>query len=116
MGDYRVSDLLISENLNLIVCAHEDFEPINKVGMIWNLIEVETFGVLTFWSFNQANPSETKLLTKLNFEQRISKLLQDKYSTVFIVCTDDGEIQIIPKEAALEKKALLNSVRSFSII
>ena len=84
----------------------------NKVGMIWNLIEVETFGVLTFWSFNPAKPGETKQIAKLDFEQRISKLLQDKHSTVFIVCTDDGELQIIPKEAINEKRELLNNVKS----
>ncbi len=112
MGEFRISDILICENLGIIVCAHEDYEPINKVGMIWNLIEVETFGVLTFWSFNQAAPGECKQVARLNFEQRISRLMKDKDSKVFIVGTDDGELQIIPKESVLEKRGEVGTVCS----
>jgi len=94
----------------MIVCAHEDYEPMNKVGMIWSLIEVETFGTLTFWSYKHEAPNETKMLKKLKFEQRISRLLQDKESKVFIVATDDGEIQIIPREVIIEKKPIAENI------
>ena len=105
MGDFKISDILICENINVIVCAHEDYEPMNKVGMMWTLVDTECFGTLIFWKVN-ANYTEAERIAKLDFEQRISKLLTDKESKVFIIGTDDGELQIIPREVILDKKSL----------
>ena len=57
----------------MTICAHEDYEPINKVGMMWNMVEPESFGALTFCK-NGEVLEETKMISKLCFEQRISKL------------------------------------------
>lgn len=87
----------------MIVSAHEDYEPMNKVGMMWNLVDTECFGALVFWKIKE-NYLDTERIAKLNFEQRISKLLTDKESKVIIIGTDDGELQIIPRDAILDKK------------
>lgn len=92
----------------MIVCSHEDYEPMNKVGMMWSLVDTECFGTLTFWRVGE-NYEDTERVAKLDFEQRICKLLTDKESKVFIVGTDDGELQIIPREVVLDKKPLSES-------
>lgn len=108
LGDFKISDILVCENINLIACSHEDYEPMNKVGMMWSLVDTECFGTLTFWKVS-SNYKETERIAKLDFEQRISKLLTDKESKVFIIGTDDGELQIIPREVILDKKPLSES-------
>lgn len=98
------------------MCGHEDFEPINKVGMIWNLVERDIFGGLSFWSVDSQTPWNSKHVAKLSFEQRISKMLNDSNCAFFIIGTDDGEIHTIPKEVVLEGKGDLSSVIYYSYI
>jgi len=101
---FRVSDIGICESLKVIAFAHEDYEPINKVGMLLNIIDTENFGSLTFWKYDPLGAEILQKINKLDFGQRISKLLQDKDSKVFIVGTDDGELHVLAREFALEKK------------
>lgn len=101
---FKVSDVLICENIGMVIFAHEDYEPINKVGVILNLLDSENFGMLTFWQYNPTSTEILKRINKLEFCQRISRLIQDKDSKVFIVGTDDGELHILTREFALEKK------------
>jgi hypothetical protein len=35
--------------VGLIICAHEDYSDLNKMGIVWNLIEREQYGLLTLW-------------------------------------------------------------------
>eukprot|EP00830_Metopus_es_P013287 TRINITY_DN3206_c0_g1_i1.p1 TRINITY_DN3206_c0_g1~~TRINITY_DN3206_c0_g1_i1.p1 ORF type:complete len:541 (-),score=76.13 TRINITY_DN3206_c0_g1_i1:224-1846(-) len=108
-GTTRISDILVCENIGVIVCAHEDTDIINKVGVIWNMLQRGLYGELTFSSYDPANFKETKLLGKLTFEQRISKLFKDTSSSIFLIGTDDGELHAIPKEIALNKKGIADT-------
>ena len=108
-GEFRISDILICESIGLVVCAHEDCEAINKVGVIWNIVDTNTFGYLTFWKYNPSASESLERICKLDFEQRITKLLTDKDSKIFIVGTDDGELHIITREFVLENRSLSES-------